>query len=205
MENSPLEKLPAELRNEIYRLAVSANKPLNVCARSPGYHKAVQPPITRVCRQIRGESLGIFYHCNDLVFKVVSAECWDDGADNIGDRMDEIELWLKCTRKKNRAAIRNLQIVCGSNFRPPNYDSEWQFLKGMLLEHGYGEKEKRKNILKCSIHVHLVFNYWARKAAILLGGLSIEAYRAKQELHSRKPFEDSGFNVQVTSEQVHNA
>ncbi|CAK1366566.1 unnamed protein product [Cercospora beticola] len=204
MENSPPEKLPAELRNEIYRLVVSADKPLTVCAQSPGYHKAIQPPITRVCRQIRDESLGVFYHCNDFVFEVVSAECWGDPECDITDRSCEIERWLECSTEKNRAAIRNLLIVCGEySDCCLDGDSEWQDLAEILLGYGYGGKGEQKNKFKCTIHVHLVFQYWGSLMRVMRrAGTDPEAYSLEQVAKSTKLFEDLGFDVQVTSETV---
>ncbi|KAK5124760.1 hypothetical protein LTR85_001473 [Meristemomyces frigidus] len=49
--------LPAELRNCIYELAITA-------CTFIWMKDARQPALTRTCRQIRGESLPIFYECN---------------------------------------------------------------------------------------------------------------------------------------------
>lgn len=205
MQNSPLEKLPAELRNKIYRLVVSDNKPLTVCARSPGYHKAIQPPITRVCRQIRDESLTMFYHCNEFVFEVTPAESWTETRWDIADRVWEIERWLHSTSENYRAAIRGLLIVCGSNCRAPDCESMWQVLAEMLESYGYGYggKEAKNNKLKCTIHIHLVFDLWASWLfANLPAGTSLEIYRREQETKSTKLFEDLGLDAHVTSEMV---
>lgn len=146
----------------------------------------------------------MFYHCNDFVFEVVSAECWGDPECDISDRTCEIERWLECTTEKNRAAIRNLLIVCGEySDASLDCDSEWQDLAEMLLDHGYGCKGEQKNKFKCTIHFHLVFQYWGSLLReILRAGTDPKVYCREQEAKSQRFFEDLGFDIQVTSETV---
>ncbi|KAK3063925.1 hypothetical protein LTS18_011639 [Coniosporium uncinatum] len=49
--------LPAELRNHIYRYALTESHELVISDSAPPQ----QPALTRTCRQIRTEALGIFY------------------------------------------------------------------------------------------------------------------------------------------------
>ncbi|KAF2773403.1 hypothetical protein EJ03DRAFT_371323 [Teratosphaeria nubilosa] len=62
---SPLLDLPPELRNEIYRLVLVKDRQIRVTKRT-----ATQPGITRVNRQTRQESLGIFLKENNFVVTV---------------------------------------------------------------------------------------------------------------------------------------
>ena len=52
----PFQTLPSELRNSIYKMLVILERPIKI--------DTVQPAITRVCRQLRAESLPIFYGNN---------------------------------------------------------------------------------------------------------------------------------------------
>ncbi|KAK5725041.1 hypothetical protein LTR17_013332 [Elasticomyces elasticus] len=65
----PFLRLPPELRNNIYELCIPRGN-----ARVPSpchchqWDPAVEPAITKVCREIRSESLPIFYDCNTIEF-----------------------------------------------------------------------------------------------------------------------------------------
>lgn len=58
---SPLLRLPAELRNTIYDYALVTDTPLVISGPEPS-----QPGITRACKQTRSESLRIFYTRNSF-------------------------------------------------------------------------------------------------------------------------------------------
>src|ERR1700761_2254315 len=64
-------ELPAEIRDYIYEFALTSGKPLVAFRldeyQRDSYEEATQPPLTRVNRQIRDESLPIFYQSNDIV------------------------------------------------------------------------------------------------------------------------------------------
>lgn len=82
MENSPLAKLPAELRNNIWELALRADKPVEVT----GDYYIEAPPVdfklapnqvqemakalalTQTCRQIHSECILLFFHVNTFEF-----------------------------------------------------------------------------------------------------------------------------------------
>lgn len=66
MEASPLGRLPAELRNEIYWLVLEAQDPIQIYCVNKDFFQARRVPlaITATCRAIRSESLGIFYASN---------------------------------------------------------------------------------------------------------------------------------------------
>lgn len=65
--------LPGEIRDLIYELALISEKPtVAFCLdeyQLDGYQEATQPPLTRVNRQIRQESLLIFYEVNKFILR----------------------------------------------------------------------------------------------------------------------------------------
>ena len=64
MDNSPLAKLPAELRNEIARLALEQESPLDLglIRRDNG--------LTQTCKQLRGETRPMFWALNRFELRV---------------------------------------------------------------------------------------------------------------------------------------
>lgn len=71
MDNSPLARLPAELRNDIYELALRQEEPVIIdgCDK----HAAVIPPramgITQTRKDIRAETAGVFYALNTFTVR----------------------------------------------------------------------------------------------------------------------------------------
>lgn len=58
MDNSPFNKLSAEIRNQIYELALTPDASISSdTSLSIDKGTAVQPALTRVCKQIRSETL----------------------------------------------------------------------------------------------------------------------------------------------------
>lgn len=66
----PFTNLPPEIRNYIYEL-VLCSKEKDFIIAAPFYDELMslgdQPPITQVARQLRSETLGIFYHDNTFI------------------------------------------------------------------------------------------------------------------------------------------
>lgn len=100
MENSPLIRLPAELRNDIFSMVLTQPRGLELlyhpgsvpfarnrkfCATQPDgstqfLNKVLA--ITAVCKQIRQETKGVFFHENEIVsdfsHHACSPESWSD-------------------------------------------------------------------------------------------------------------------------------
>lgn len=85
---SRLLALPAEVRNRIWEFAVTANSPFEITSKFPNKSSKAhayggrQSPLTMVCRQIRQESLQMFYDLNCFRFitgKVMSTLAQDNG------------------------------------------------------------------------------------------------------------------------------
>ncbi|KAK4546294.1 hypothetical protein LTR36_001971 [Oleoguttula mirabilis] len=71
MDNSPLARLPAELRNYIYKVAVKSDRPVKIRLDSKNkqlkmvtYGRVLA--LTETCRRLRDESLGLFYASNHV-------------------------------------------------------------------------------------------------------------------------------------------
>ena len=111
-----LFRLPAELRNRIYELALVQKKHIHASIagceeswsrpNSKQVKRAIlaltlrQPPLTRTCRKLREEALPIFYGGN--VFHVPILH--NDG--NAGEVID----WLTAVGAKNRSLLHQLYL-----------------------------------------------------------------------------------------------
>ncbi|PPJ51503.1 hypothetical protein CBER1_07969 [Cercospora berteroae] len=151
MENSLLGKLPAELRNNIYKFVLEAEKPLVICSQSRNLNTATQPSLTRVCRQIRSETLEIFYHSNTFIAEIetYSETTWSK-ADGVTDRADQIEKWFNCTTRKHYTTIHDLQleIASGGWCYHSDIEEEFKYLIQTLKRLGLVGKKGRKGKMK---------------------------------------------------------
>lgn len=82
-----LHKLPAELRNGIYRMALVSEEPLMICRG--GKNVLGRTALLRTCRQIRSEATGIYY---ENAFHITCGS----GGGRVGGR------WLKEMRSEMR-------------------------------------------------------------------------------------------------------
>ncbi|CAK1366565.1 unnamed protein product [Cercospora beticola] len=156
MDKSPLGRLSAELRNEIYQLLVLADKPLAVCKNhSTPESSATQPPITRVCRQIREESLGMFYHGNIFIMELISTTFWGHHPDwdDIHERTKEVTAWLQCTNQKNHDSTKHpVLMICVHVCERLKY-VDWEPLMKALKACGYGRNSEEEQKLKVTVHI----------------------------------------------------
>ncbi|KAK3716981.1 hypothetical protein LTR37_006036 [Vermiconidia calcicola] len=93
MENSPFGRLAPELRNKIWALAVKKGEPIGIDA-----YDDLEPPITKVCRQIRNECRGMFYAEND--FEAIF----------IYHKNKLLRRWIKVIGRKRLAVVRSLTV-----------------------------------------------------------------------------------------------
>lgn len=68
-QNSPLLKIPAEVRENIFIRVVAEEEPLSIVPPELGYSKkadtlVTQPPLSYVSRQCRREAIPLFYSEN---------------------------------------------------------------------------------------------------------------------------------------------
>lgn len=100
---SLLLSLPAEIRSLIFEYVVACPERVTFNPDSlqrQYYSIATQPPITRVSRQVRSESLPIYYETNDFVLhteppKVDDARRWLVCNAAYLESMRQISLWLR--------------------------------------------------------------------------------------------------------------
>ncbi|KAK4892303.1 hypothetical protein LTR27_009137 [Elasticomyces elasticus] len=112
-----LMDLPAEIRNRIFELAVSSH---NVCSearttidlqglrcRGDVYkYAAAQPAITRVSRQLRKDTLEMFYNVNQLVIELTELYTWRLAS--VGDH--KASRWLEAVGPQQAAFIKAITI-----------------------------------------------------------------------------------------------
>lgn len=95
---SPLLRLPAELRNRIYELALTRQGPRKMIKAwdRPGR----QPGLTRTCRAIRAEALPIFYSINEFL---TSPLCPEDE--------QVMSAWLRAIERENREHLDHVLML----------------------------------------------------------------------------------------------
>lgn len=151
MEISNLNKLSAELRNAIYELVLVQDKPLVVCRKhlTPEL-TAVQPALTRVCRQIREETLGMFYHGNTFVMEVISV--FDTIPYNCmtNERIEEVAAWLRCMHQEHLDSIKEPGLVISTLEMVYFINVDWDPLIDRLKQCAYirdGKDQKLKAVV----------------------------------------------------------
>ena len=159
-------KLPPELRNHIYDLALVEEQPfrfpacrqseigplsfkdtwLNECKSLDDRQRVVrrsvdlvkQPGVTRTCKEIRNESLSVFYGNNTFIIR--EHEKWEASyALLVGEK------WLLAIRHKNRTLLKSLYIshqlknrgILALIFRETNAA---RIEKGRALKNAAGQK-----------------------------------------------------------------
>ena len=125
--------LPAEIRDTIFEFALTSEKSVVAFCldeyQRDSYQEATQPALTRVNRQIRQESLPIFYSCNDIVLHTDNSKANDTqrwlaciGA-NLAN-LRRLSLWLRYVTLTNDRSAAN-GALCISILRP-KLESAWQ-------------------------------------------------------------------------------
>jgi hypothetical protein len=99
-----LLELPAELRDAIYEFALTSSKPTVTFQldkyQKDSYAQAIQPALTRVSRQIRAESLPVYYACNDFILhtdptKCIDARRWMECISAHILKLRRLEVWVR--------------------------------------------------------------------------------------------------------------
>lgn len=99
MEQSLLKKLPAEMRNRIYELALTEAHPIQL---SKDTLNQFQPALPKTCKQIRAECGSLIY-ANEFV--VVVAEC----------DTTFVSKFLESLNAEKASLIRSLTIECAGS------------------------------------------------------------------------------------------
>lgn len=125
MDHSPLARLPPELRNKIYEIALTQEKPV---ARFHPYisrardHCTHRLALTRTCKQIHAESSQLFYSCN--TFKLIAQS-------SDGKALTCLDSLVSRLGEANTAAMRRLQI---NLFMPHRNLSSLRSILGVVRE-----------------------------------------------------------------------
>lgn len=118
-----LHKIPAELRNAIYGYCVVKPEPISISDKA----NLSQPEITRVCKQLREESLPIFFGQN--TFEHVHP---NGGSATVLRSLTCLKTWLDNVGTKNLSLIRKMTIVVQKYATEPWSDT---LLVAMLQTH----------------------------------------------------------------------
>ena len=109
-------ELPQEIRDLIYQHALTSTKPM-VSFRlddyqRQSYQEAIQPPLTKVSRQVRKECLPIFYDCNNIILHTEAT------------KSDDTRRWLSCLESRltmlNRLSIWFRHVTLTNDVRSSN-------------------------------------------------------------------------------------
>jgi hypothetical protein len=101
---SHLLDLPAELREHIFSLAVTSEKPIVTFRldkfQKESYTQAFQPAITKVSRQVRREALPLYYDCNEFIIhtegqKAEDAHRWLYYSQPHLPKLCRLALWMR--------------------------------------------------------------------------------------------------------------
>ena len=134
MEDSPLDTLPGELRNPIYKLVLISPTAVDILPTQP-----LEPALTRTCKKIRHECRDIFWSENEFridicrypIYRaggpIYEGEDWvgvmwhveDDAAkDSIEMKLVDttpsfigLSKWLKVADAERLACVKKLQVV----------------------------------------------------------------------------------------------
>lgn len=102
---SPLFRLPPELRNTIYEMALTEASVLELKPLFKRTPAATQPPRLRACRATRAEALPIFHSKIDSVAAIHS----------VGDEK-RLQHWLTAIGPHNRVHLRHVLLGRGDYF-----------------------------------------------------------------------------------------
>lgn len=113
MDDSPLGRLPPELRNTIYELALTQKVPLSIGHQKPRRERAKQPvALLQTCRQIHAECAQILYARNEFEFTL------DTGLNSSGDAAQsvfgEYENFCQGIGPTSAAFIDTVTFRCGN-------------------------------------------------------------------------------------------
>ena len=102
----PFLEMPAELRNRVYEIALISRNGIDLSHywhydEGPGFQEtAAQPSLTRICHQVRQESLLVFYGANWFLTGL-RPKMW------LAERTED---WLQAIGHKNKSMIKHLYI-----------------------------------------------------------------------------------------------
>lgn len=114
MDQSPLSRLPAELRYQIWEYALLSDT--EVLVSDTRYKRWRSPALLRCCRELRTEASGLYYTGNTFVFKGCDIGCSlvvSFGRELGCTEHVEIPLasWLLLLDASSRALVRSIHLA----------------------------------------------------------------------------------------------
>lgn len=150
MDQSPLARCPAEIRNRIYELVLIRSEGHYPNCRHDRFRPAISPEsyksisLPQVCRQIYQESIGIVYSMNTFHFSEQSytTHCTDAGYDA------DIQCFIERIGKENSKALRSILF---SGYYPVDigYPGERAFLEQRLA--GVARLSAKESVASCEL------------------------------------------------------
>ncbi|KAK3708537.1 hypothetical protein LTR37_011432 [Vermiconidia calcicola] len=183
MESSPLLKLPAELRDTVFELALCThndtgdNHTVTVSVQAEKPRITTPYPVSRVlaltatCKKLRAETLPIFYGCNTFNILVESLRSVHGADDAIPERRHELavdrgqtwpwcfERWLRAVGRQNIACIRRIKFDLGHyKLRPrqsPRFEAsgEHSTVSTAQAFAGFSNTLKHAGRLDCTVKI----------------------------------------------------
>ncbi|KAK6389418.1 hypothetical protein LTR65_006799 [Meristemomyces frigidus] len=98
-QDSLLLQLSAELRNNIYSLALTSDEEIKV----PADGRLARPALLKACTQIMQEATGLYYASNKFVLEFTPTD------------LSPVKLWLQTIGTKNAIVIDTLTTVLDAN------------------------------------------------------------------------------------------
>ena len=132
-----LLELPTEIRDAIFVFALSSSKPVVTFLlddyQKDSYNEAVQPSLTRVSRQIREDTLPIFYGVNDFIIhseppKIGHSKQWLRCIEPNMRLLQRLSFWIRYVTLTNNRSEYN-GAICISLQRSKREDV-WQVKDG---------------------------------------------------------------------------
>ena len=149
MDNSSLNKLPTELRNNIYQLVLHDQRGITISVQQVSIYKnklridlsdatANRLAITTTSKQIRAESLAIFYLCNSFFIRANVFDWWRQ-KNPMALQLSSLVQWLKVAgREVDRSQLEVVVHIGIWNMprtilNPEHVGAQLKFLSHVLL------------------------------------------------------------------------
>lgn len=100
MDNSPLMRLPPELRNRIYDLVVIESQPITISIRKRRFGTPMRPPaLLHNCRQLRAEASPVYYSSNIFIAE-----------EGQRSTLGPLETWLRMIGEEARGLVHRIHF-----------------------------------------------------------------------------------------------
>jgi len=173
MDNSPLSKLPREIRDEIYTLSLQHDQTITICTSSTKdfaiRSQDVAPhtlalALTKTCKQIHHEALPLFFKTNSFVFFTCILGRYHPLAD--------FREWISNTLNKHQTSAGSIEIHLGGiwNCRLSEEAAMRRFVENEIVELVKSATVPR---IAWTVSVILDFKYGSRGRTIYLAQIPL--------------------------------